>query len=63
MPIDDDDFHDFDPYEALVDLSQMLADLSASHKILVEDYTATLKRLRNVELRISMIQKQLQEKP
>lgn len=58
---DDDDFHDFDPYGALVDLSELLQTLSKSHSELIDDYMDTKKRLRNAELRINMIQKQLQD--
>jgi len=61
VPTEDDDFHEFDPYQTIVDISQMLEALAASHHMLIEDYEKTKKALRNANMRISIIQKQLQE--
>lgn len=63
MHSEDDDFHDFDPYTALVEISELVAVLSASHNQLVDDYVETKKRLRSLEIQLAKIKNSLENKP
>jgi hypothetical protein len=58
---EDDDFHEFDPYAALVDLSDLLATLSLSYNQLIEDYMNTKHRLRTLEISVSKLTQQIKD--
>lgn len=61
MQLEDDDFHDFDPYRTLVELSELLATLSFSHNKLVDDYMQTKKTIHDLNRRIDLLENSLKD--
>lgn len=57
----EDDFHDFDPYDTLLQISALLNELTFQHNQLVDDYTKTCKRLKMVEKQLIDIQMKMIE--
>ena len=57
--MDEDDFVDFDPYDWIVQMSQVMDALTLNHNQLVDDYAKTKKRLAMVERQLIEIQMQL----
>lgn len=58
---DDDDFHEFDPYATLVDISELIASLSMSHNQLIDDYLTTKQRVRTLEIAVSKLVQQIKD--
>lgn len=63
MQLGDDDFHEFDPYSTLVEISELLATLSFSHNQLVDDYVQSKKTIQGLNRRIHLLEKTLKDKP
>lgn len=53
-----DDFHDFDPYEWMIEISLQLEQLTKMHNELVTHYQQTVTRLRITEEQLISIQQQ-----
>jgi hypothetical protein len=49
-------FHDFDPYAAMEQMSQLMREISQAHNNLVNDYLAVKKRMHRLEHRIHMLE-------
>lgn len=54
-------FHDFDPYMAMEQMSQLMKEIADAHNSLVNDYLALKKRVRYLEHRIHMLEQQGQK--
>lgn len=48
----DEDFHEFDPYAALVQMSELLAHISKTHNELVDDYLQSKARIQQLEKQV-----------
>ena len=57
--LEDDEFHEFDPYDQLIKISMLLNELTTQHNLLVEDYFKTQKRLKMLENQLIDLQMQI----
>jgi len=57
--MEEDDFHDFDPYEVLLNINRLLNELTTQHNLLVDDYLKTKKRLDMLERQLIDLQMQI----
>ena len=57
--LEDDEFHEFDPYDQLIKISMLLNELTTQHNLLVEDYFKTQKRLEMLENQLIDLQMQI----
>jgi len=58
----DEPLSDFDPYEWMMDMSNILNELTIKHNDLTNDYLASKKRLKMLEKQLIEIQMQLLSK-
>jgi len=57
--LEDDEFHEFDPYDQLIKISMLLNELTTQHNLLVDDYFKTQKRLEMLENQLIDLQMQI----
>lgn len=56
--MDDNDFHEFDPYDLLVKISGLLNEMAKRHNDLVDDYIQTQKIIRNLIKKVERLEKE-----